>query len=117
MLFKIDKYIIKTFVPTFIICMFAVCGVYIVIDVIQKLDDFIEMGSKAFALAGHYYGLMIPVFVAQLFPAITLIAVSLVLVKFAKNNEILAMEVVGIKLYRILIPVFILSDFISFISI
>ena len=48
MLFKIDKYIIKAFLPTFAICMFAVCGIYIVIDVIQKLDDFIEMGSKAF---------------------------------------------------------------------
>jgi len=117
MLFKIDKYIIKAFVPTFIICMFAVCGIYIVVDVIQKLDDFIEMGSKAFALAGHYYGLMIPVFLAQLFPAITLIAVSLVLVKFAKNNEILAMQVAGINLYRILLPVFILSVFMSFMSV
>ena len=117
MLFKIDKYIIKAFIPTFAICMFAVCGIYIVIDVIQKLDDFIEMGSKAFALAGHYYGLMVPVFVAQLFPAITLIAVSLVLVKFAKNNEILAMQVAGINLYRILLPVFILSVLMSFMSV
>ncbi|MFQ5686275.1 MAG: LptF/LptG family permease [Candidatus Scalindua sp.] len=117
MLFKIDKYIIKAFLPTFVICMFAVCGIYIVIDVIQKLDDFIEMGSKAFTMAGHYYGLMVPVFVAQLFPAITLIAVSLVLVKFAKNNEILAMQVAGINLYRILLPVFILSVLMSFISV
>ena len=117
MLYKLDKYIIQAFIPAFIVCMFAVCGIYIVIDVIQKLDDFIEMGSKAFAMAGHYYALMVPVFVAQLFPAITLIAVSLVLVKFAKNNEILAMQVAGINLYRILLPVFILSVLMSFISV
>ena len=49
MLFKIDKYIIRAFIPTFVLCMFAICGIYIVVDAIQKLDDFIEMGSKAFS--------------------------------------------------------------------
>ncbi|GAX62683.1 permease [Candidatus Scalindua japonica] len=117
MLFKIDKYIIKAFVPSFIICMFAICGIYIVVDAIQKIDDFIEMGAKAFTMASHYYGLMVPVFIAQLFPAITLIAVSLVLVRFVKNNEILAMQVAGINLYRIMLPVFVVSIFLSFLAV
>lgn len=117
MLFKIDKYIIRAFIPTFALCMFAICGIYIVVDAIQKLDDFIEMGSKAFSLSAHYYALMVPVFVAQLFPAITLIAVSLVLVRFAKNNEILAMQVAGINLYRVLLPIFILSVLMSFLAV
>ena len=113
MVYKIDKYIVKAFVPSFIICMFAICGIYIVVDAIQKIDDFIEMGVKAFTMATHYYGLMVPVFIAQLFPAITLISVSLVLVRFTKNNEILAMQVAGINLYRIMLPVFVLSIFLS----
>ncbi len=117
MLFKIDKYIIKAFIPSFVICMFAICGIYIVVDAIQKIDDFIEMGSSAFSLAGHYYALMVPVFVAQLFPAITLIAASMVLIRFARNNEILAMQVAGINLYRILLPIFILSVIMSFVAV
>jgi len=117
MFYKIDKYIIKSFVPSFIICMFAICGISIVVDTIQKIDDFIEMGVKAFTMAIHYYGLMVPVIIAQLFPAITLIAVSLVLVKFVKNNEILAMQVAGINLYRIMLPIFILSLFLSFLAV
>jgi LPS export ABC transporter permease LptG len=60
---------------------------------------------------------MVPVVLAQLFPAITLIAVSLVLVRFAKNNEILAMQVAGICLYRILLPVFVLSVIMSFAAV
>ncbi len=114
---KIDKYIVKAFVPSFIVCMFAICGIYIVVDAIQKIDDFIEMGIKAFTMAAHYYGLMLPVFISQLFPAITLISVSLVLVRFVKNNEILAMQVAGINLYRIMLPIFIVSVFLSFLAV
>jgi Predicted permeases len=117
MVYKIDKYIIKSFVPSFVVCMFAICGIYIVVDAIQKIDDFIEMGAKSFTMATHYYGLMVPVFVAQLFPAITLISVSLVLVRFVKNNEILAMQVAGINLYRIMLPIFIVSVFLSLLAV
>ncbi|MFQ5965731.1 MAG: LptF/LptG family permease [Candidatus Scalinduaceae bacterium] len=117
MLFKIDKYIIKTFIPSFFICLFILCGIYIVIDALQNLDDFVELGSKAIPLALNYYAFMIPVVLAQLFPAITLIAVSLVLVRFARNNEILAMQVAGICLYRILLPVFVLSVIMSFAAV
>ncbi len=117
MLFRIDKYIIKTFIPCFIVCMFAICGIYIVIDALQNLEDFIELGSKAIPLAFYYYAFMIPVILAQLFPAITLIAVSLVLIRFARNNEIMAMQVAGICLYRILLPVFVLSVIMSFAAV
>ncbi len=117
MVYKIDKYIVKAFVPSFIICMFSICGIYIVVDAIQKIDDFIEMGVKAFTMSSHYYGLMVPVFIAQLFPAITLISVSLILVRFTKNNEILAMQVAGINLYRIMLPIFIVSVFLSLLAV
>ena len=117
MVSKIDKYIVKAFVPSFVVCMFAICGIYIVVDAIQKIDDFIEMGVKAFTMAASYYGLMLPVFVSQLFPAITLISVSLVLVRFVKNNEILAMQVAGINLYRIMLPIFIVSVLLSFLAV
>jgi len=117
MLFKIDKYIVNAFIPTFFLCMFAICGIYIVVDALQKLDDLIELGSKAFLLILYYYAFMVPVVLAQLFPAITLIAVSLVLVRFAKNNEILAMQVAGICLYRVLLPVFVLSVIMSFAAV
>lgn len=116
-IYKIDKYIVKAFVPSFIMCMFAICGIYIVVDVIQKIGDFIDMGVNAFTMAMHYYGLMVPVFVAQLFPAITLISVSLVLIRFVKNNEILAMQVAGINLYRIMLPIFVVSIFLSFLAV
>lgn len=114
MLYRIDKYIIMTFIPSFFLCMFAICGIYIFVDMLQNLDDFIELGPKAFILALYYYAFMIPVILAELFPAITLIAVSMVLIRLTKNNEILAMQVAGICLYRVLLPIFVLSVIMSF---
>ncbi len=114
MLYKIDKYIIRAFVPSFLLCMLAICGIYIVVDTLLRLDDFIELGPKAFLFVSYYYAFMVPVILAQLFPAITLISVSMVLIRFAKNNEILAMQVAGINLYRVLLPIFVLSVIMSF---
>lgn len=74
------------------------------------------MGGEAFNTGLRYYTYLFPVIIFQFFPAVTLIAVGLVLVKLAKNREILAMQVAGISLYRILLPIFIITVFLSFAS-
>ena len=74
------------------------------------------MGEGALGTGLRYYTYLFPVIIYQFFPAVTLIAVSLVLVRLAKNREILAMQVAGISLYRILLPIFIVTVFMSFAS-
>ncbi|MGR3320122.1 MAG: LptF/LptG family permease [Candidatus Anammoxibacter sp.] len=111
---RLDRYIIRAFIPTFALCLFVIVSLYIIIDLIQKLDELIELGGKAFTLGFYYYAFLGPVIILQLFPAITLIAVGLVLVKFMKNNEILAMQVAGISIYRTLLPIFVISVVLSF---
>lgn len=75
-----------------------------------------EMGGDALGTGLRYYAYLFPVIIFQFFPAITLIAVSIVLVRMVKNREILAMQVAGISLYRILLPIFITTVFMSFAS-
>ena len=113
---RLDRYIIRAFIPTFALCLFVIVSLYIIIDLLQKLDDLIELGSSAFTLGFYYYAFLCPVIILQLFPAITLIAVGLVLVKFMKNNEILAMQVAGISIYRTLLPIFVISVILSFVA-
>ncbi len=74
------------------------------------------MGGEALSTGLRYYVYLFPVIIFQFFPAITLIAVCLVLVRLSKNREILAMQVAGISLYRILLPIFIVTVFMSFAS-
>ena len=110
---KLDFYILRAFVPAFIMCLFIITSLYIIIDLLQKLEELMELGDKAFSLALNYYAFLGPIIILQLFPAITLIAVGFVLVKFMKNNEILAMQVAGISIYRTLLPIFVISVILS----
>jgi LPS export ABC transporter permease LptG len=113
---RLDNYILRAFIPTFFMCLLIISGIYIIVDILQKLGEFVEMGEEAFSTGIRYYAYLFPVIIFQFFPAITLIAVGIVLVRLAKNREILAMQVAGISLYRILLPIFIITVFMSFAS-
>lgn len=113
---RLDNYILKAFIPTFFLCLLIISGIYIVVDLLQKLGEFVDMGGEAFNTGMRYYTYLLPVIIFQFFPAVTLIAVCLVLVRLAKNREILAMQVAGISLYRILLPIFVVTVFMSFAS-
>ncbi|MDQ1273422.1 MAG: lipopolysaccharide export system permease protein [Planctomycetota bacterium] len=113
---RLDNYIVKAFIPTFFMCLLSICGIYIIVDLLQKLGEFVDMGGDALNTGLRYYTYLFPVIIFQFFPAVTLIAVSLVLVRLAKNREILAMQVAGISLYRTLLPIFIITVFLSFAS-
>ena len=113
---RLDNYILKTFIPTFFLCLLIILGIYVIVDLLQKLGEFVEMGEEAFGTGIRYYSYLLPVIIFQFFPAITLIAVCIVLVRMAGNREILAMQVAGISLYRILLPIFVVTVFMSFAS-
>jgi lipopolysaccharide export system permease protein len=113
---RLDSYILRAFIPMFFLCLMIISGIYVIIDLLQKIGDFLDMGGEALKIGIQYYVYLFPVLVFQFFPAITLIAVSIVLVRMAKNREILAMQVAGISLYRVLLPIFIVAVFLSFAS-
>ncbi len=110
---KLDKYIILTFLPALCITAFILLGLYLVVDVFQKLDDLLSLEDQAVYLAFNYYSLLLPVMIVRLFPAIVLISVGFVLVKLNKTNELMAMQVSGISMYRILAPLFITVGILS----
>ena len=110
---RLDRYIIRSFIPTFLLAIFIITSLYIIIDLLQKLDDLIELGENGLRLGFYYYAFLAPVIILQLFPAITLIAVGFVLVRLIKTNEILAMQVAGISMYRTLLPIFVISIILS----
>ena len=113
---RLDNYILKAFIPTFFMCLLIISGIYIVVDLLQKLGEFVDMGGEAFGTGIQYYAYLLPVIIVQFFPAVTLIAMGIVLVRLSRNREILAMQVAGISLYRILLPVFIVTVVMSFAS-
>ena len=117
MFLRLDKYVTKSFILAFLICLFIICGLYVVVDLSQKLDELMALGQKGLRTALEYYAFLIPVIISQLLPAIILLAVGITLVRLAKNNELVAIHVAGISMFRILIPIFTLVLLLSFAAI
>ena len=56
----IDRYLLRQFVQTFLICFCSLTGLYIVIDGFANLEEFINYGQKDGGLLkvmGEYYAL------------------------------------------------------------
>jgi LPS export ABC transporter permease LptG len=116
MISRLDKYLLLNYIPALFVCAFVLMGVYIVVDLFQKFDDLLSLGDEALRMALNYYALFLPVMLAKLFPAIVLIAAGFAIIRLAKSNEIMAMQVSGLSLYRILLPLFILVTIFSFMA-
>lgn len=101
---KIDWYILKRFLGTFFFAILIFAVLSVVIDITEKIDDFIEHGLTASYIATHYYIGFIPHILALLFPLFTFIAVIFFTSKLAYKSEIIAILSTGVSYHRFLRP-------------
>ncbi len=116
MVTRLDRYLLVSYIPALFICIFILIGIYVVVDLFQKFDDLLSHGDDALRMAFDYYTLFVPVMVANLFPPTVLIAAGFTLLRLSKNNEIMAMQVSGVSLKRILLPIFLTVFFFSLLA-
>lgn len=108
MIRKLDRYVVSSFIPDFLVTTFGLSGMFVVVDLFQNLDDFIRLPTReALVTIVKYYALFVPIKMPYWFPAITLIATGMTLVRHSRANELLAMKTSGISIYRIVIPIFV----------
>lgn len=111
----LTKYISKEFIKLFLLCQFIFCSLFLVIDIVQRTDNFIEASvSKSAVLL--FFLFKTPYIILQMIPASSMIAIILMLCIMKKNNEILAIRSGGFNIIRSLSPIFILSLLISLIT-
>ncbi len=117
MLRKLDQYVLSSFIPDFFVTLFAMAGMFVVVDLFQNLGDFVQLGFKrGIASVVQYYAYFLPTSLPDWIPAIVLVGAGLTLVRLAKNNELLAMKASGVSLTRILVPLFVAATIISLFS-
>lgn len=102
MLKKIDYYIIKKFLGTYIFAIILIISIAVVFDINEKLDKFLNAPLKAIVI--DYYLNFIPYFANLFSPLFTFIAVIFFTSKLADNSEIIAMLSSGISFKRLMIP-------------
>ena len=104
MLKKIDWYILKSFLVSFIFTLFLVLLITGVVDTSEKTDDFSKSQLSFWAIITDYFSGFIPSIGAMVFPLIVLITVIWCTSVLANRTEIVALFASGMSLKRFLRP-------------
>ncbi|MCM1348368.1 MAG: LptF/LptG family permease [Firmicutes bacterium] len=99
---KLDTYIIKKFLGTYIFAIILILAITVMFDINEKLDAFLKAPLKATLF--DYFLNFLPYFANQFSPLFTFIAVIFFTSKLADNSEIIAMLSSGMSFPRLLRP-------------
>jgi lipopolysaccharide export system permease protein len=102
MLNKLDAYIVKKFLGTFIFMVLIILAVTVVIDIAEKIDDFIEYKPPIDKLIFSYYVNFCLFFGNLLSPICIFLAVIFFTSRLTSNTEIVAMLSGGISFWRVM---------------
>jgi lipopolysaccharide export system permease protein len=112
---KLDWYILKKFLVTFIFCLLLFTIVAVAVDSSEKTDDFVKTGLSTTQIIGQYYLGFVPWIWSLLFPLFVFIAVIFFTSKMATRSEIIAILASGTSYNRFLRPYFVGGLFLGFI--
>lgn len=101
---RLDWYIIKKFIGTYIFSIILIISISIVFDVNENLAKFTQYHAPFRAIALDYYANFVPYFANLFSPLFVFIAVIFFTSKLAGNSEIIAMLASGISFKRLLRP-------------
>ncbi len=112
----IDKYLIKQFIQTIAFGLLGFTIIFIVIDAMENLDDFIDQSVPALKII-HYYIVFSPEIVKLMTPVGVLFAALFTAGKAANLSELTAIKASGVSLFRFMLPFLITTLIISCLSI
>ena len=101
---KIDWYILRKFIGTFIYSLMILLVISVVIDITEKVDDFMTHNLSLRTIVVDYYFGFIPHIAALLFPLFIFISVIFFTSKLAYRSEIIAILSAGVSFRRFLRP-------------
>lgn len=101
---RIDWYIIKKFIGTYIYSIALIIAIAIVFDFNENLSKFTEYHAPARAIIFDYYANFIPYYSNLFSPLFVFIAVIFFTSKLAGNSEIIAMLASGFSFKRLMRP-------------
>jgi len=108
----IDRYILKSFLSILCFALVAFIAIFVIVDFIEQLDDFISQDVPK-PVIFQYYLYQLPFIIVLTLPVAMLLSSLFSIGNLARRNEITAMKASGISLFRILMPLFILGLVVS----
>ena len=104
----LSRYLIKEFFKLLLLCQIIFLFIYLIIDFLQKIDNFIEAHvSKGIMIS--YFLNKIPLVIVQMLPPATLISIIILFSLMKKRNEITAIKASGLDIFKVLQPIVVAS--------
>jgi lipopolysaccharide export system permease protein len=108
----LDRYIGGKFLAAAIFSVVAFVAIFLVVDIVERLDTFIDKDVPFFTVV-QYYLFYVPYIVILTLPIAMLLASLFSISALSRHQELTAMKAAGISLYRMLLPVFSLGLLVS----
>ena len=110
---RLDRYIIKKFLGTYLFSIVLIISIAIIFDYNERIDKFAQSNAPWQKIVFDYYLNFIPYF-ANLFSSLFLfISVIFFTSKLADNSEIIAMKAAGVSFKRLMRPYMIAAGIVA----
>ena len=96
----LDKYILKSIVSIFVSCIFLFLFMYVIIDVLSRLEDILKLQIH-YTLLIQYYLANLPTMFIQVAPFACLLSTLYTFSKLNHSNEVIAMRASGLSIFYI----------------
>lgn len=112
----LDRYLIKQFLQTLFFGLLAFTLIFVVIDMMENLDDFLDQNVQT-KIIMLYYLVFIPEIIKLMTPVAVLFSGLFTTGKMANLNELTSIKSSGVSLYRYMAPFFIITFLVSIFSV
>jgi lipopolysaccharide export system permease protein len=103
----IDRYLLRQFLKTYLICFFSLIGLYVVFDYFTNMGEFLRCGGKSgsvLMLVVKHYGYLAFGFFDRVNGLLLLIAAMFTVTWIQRHNEMTALLAAGISRIRVIKP-------------
>ncbi|MDQ1354726.1 MAG: LptF/LptG family permease [Acidobacteriota bacterium] len=108
----LDLYVVRRLLTTFVFIFVSMTLVFYIVTIMELVDNVIE-NQVAFYYLLQYIYYYTPEIIKFVLPVSVLTAVLLTFSMMSKNNEIVAVQVSGISLYRLAFPAIVIGVLLS----
>lgn len=108
----LDRYVMRSFLFSYLVCFFALTGLYVVVESFQVTGKLIREDKEWTDIVitlPRYAAAKTPLFFYQVAPAVNLMAAIFAVTQLSRTNEIVPIKAAGISVYRLVLPIFILA--------
>jgi lipopolysaccharide export system permease protein len=117
----VDRYLLRQYIKTFLICWCSLTGLYVVVDAFSNLDEFLryaeESKRKLLPLLGEFYMFRSISFFDRVSAVLAMVSAMFTITWIQRHNELTALMAAGVSRIRTATPVMAAAVVVTFVAV